>query len=291
MAETKFMFGGDITQMMPASIYLEGDSDDYYQVDASGDAMNDVDTTGALMGWVMMADDTSTMTAIGYGDASVVEFIELNVEAGLLTCRCTDNTTAQFVTQADGDRLKKHKWYHIAVVQRADGTGPHLFINGEEVDATHDTDTNVDAWFKACAGIDTGRIGAANKAGDDTITQEWHGFIGPVRVYDDTEIKTDAQIKAIYDYERRRVFENGQDRIYSDSDDTTGLLNHWDMTDLVDAGSGADNMTAVGGVTLGSGCCTFTSRLWFDGNIPVVADDLCIAMNETKGIAIHLDAA
>lgn len=289
MAETKYMFGGDITQMMPASIHLEGDSDDYYQVDASAADMANDDTTGALMAWVMMADDTSTMTAIGYGDKNVVEFIELNVEAGLLTCRCTDNTTAQFVTQADGDELEKHKWYHIAAVQNGDEVT--LYINGEAIDATHDTSTDTTAWFKDCAGIDSGRIGAANKAGDDSVTQEWHGFIGPVRIYDDTEVKTAADVKAIYDYERKRVFENNFEGNIHDTNDTTGLLNHWDMTDLVDAGSGADNMTAVGGVTLGSGCCTFTSRLWFDGNIPLVADDICIAMNNTKGIAVHLDAA
>ena len=132
MAETKYMFGGDITQSMPASIHLGGDSDDYYQVDAAAADMANDDTTGALMAWVMQADDTSTVTVLGFGDKNVVEFIELNIEAGLLTCRCTDNTTAQFVTQADGDELEKHKWYHVAVVQRADGTGVHLFLNGKE---------------------------------------------------------------------------------------------------------------------------------------------------------------
>jgi len=289
MAETKFMFGGDVSKMTSAAVCLEGDSDDYYQVDASALDMANDDTTGALMAWVMMADDTSTMTAIGYGDKDVVEFIELNVEAGLLTCRCTDNTTAQFVTQADGDKLEKHKWYHIAAVQNGDEV--ILYINGKAIDATHDTNTDTTAWFKECAGIDSGRIGAANKAGNDSVTQEWHGFIGSVRIYDDTEVKTASMVKAIYDYERKRLFNEGLDRDYDESNDTTGLLNHWDMTDLIDAGTGADNMTAVGGITLGSGCCQFTSRLWFDGNVPLVADDIAIAMNATHGIAIHLDAA
>lgn len=290
MAETKYMFGGDVTEMMPAAVCLEGDSDDYYQVDAAAVAATAGNyTTGTLSAWIMMADDTSTMSIICFGDKNVVEFIDFRVEAGLLTIACTDAATAQFDTQADGDRLEKHKWYHVAATQRADGTGCHLFINGNEIDVTHDTSTDVDEWFNNCDGIDSGRIGAANIAGDDSVTQEWHGFIGAVRHY--SASKTDAEIKAIYDYERRRLFRKDTDRDYDDSNDTTSLVNHWDMTDLVDAGSGADNMTAVGDITLGSGCCEFTSKLWFDGNIPLVADDICICMNETKGIAIHLDAA
>jgi len=266
--------------------FLEGDSDDYIQIDASGAAQAAGNATGALMCWVMIADDANSMTAIGYGDKTVVEFIELNVEAGLLTCRCTDNTTAQFVTQADGDALQKHKWYYIAAVQRGDGTGVHLFINGSEIDATHDTNTDLDAWFDQCAGIDSGRIGAANKVGNDSITQEFHGYIGAVRIYDDS--KTDAEVKAIYEYE---LHEN--DSNLGRTNDTTDLLNHynWDG-DLLDAGSGADDGTQVGATCLTYGANEFISKLTFNPEFTsVTADNPRFAINGKLGVGLIVDAA
>ena len=255
--------------------FLGGDVDDYLQVDAAAAAAADSYTSGTISAWIMCPDDTGTYTIVGTGDKDVVEFIELNVEAGLLTCRCTDNTTAQFVTQADDKLIQKHKWYHVAVVQRVDGKGVHLFINGEEIDRTNDTATEVNAWFKACAGIDSGRIGAANKAGNDSVTQEFKGYISDVKIWNVP--LTNDQIKE--DYEG-----NGT---------TTGLINHWDFQgDYLDAGTGADNGTAVGDICLCYGANPFISKLTFNPEFTMVtADHPRIAINDKIGVALAIDAA
>ena len=77
-------------------------SDDYIQVDAAAVALVAANNaSGTWTAWINMPNITGTFTIIGAGDKSLVEFIELNVEAGLLTCRHTDEATPEFVTQAD----------------------------------------------------------------------------------------------------------------------------------------------------------------------------------------------
>ncbi len=95
-------------------------SDDYVQVDAAAVARVAAnDTVGSWTAWINMANITGTFTIIGAGDDTAVEFLELNVEAGLLTARCTDATVVQFITQADAVHFEPHRWYHVAMVQAA----------------------------------------------------------------------------------------------------------------------------------------------------------------------------
>ena len=262
---------------------IGGNTDDYVQVDAAAVAATAGNyTKGAITAVIMVPNTTySAGTILGFGDKNVVEFIEFNIEAGLLTCRCTDNTTAQFVSQEDAIGITPYKWHHVAVVQAADGAGPKFFIDGVKTASTNDTTTDVDEWFNNCDGIDSGRIGAANKAGDDSVTQEFQGFISDVRHYSTS--KTDAEIKAIYEYDMNGIGSN----------DTTNLVNHWDMKDdYVDAGSGADNGTAVSGVTLVNSANEFTARLnWSHGLTLVTADHPRIMVDKDTGYALITDAA
>ena len=273
---------GNVEPSRHAIRCIGGNSDDYIQVNAAAAARVAAnDTVGTWTAVVMPGDITSTMTIIGAGDDNVVEFIELNIEAGLLTARCTDATTAQFVTQADAVGFEPFQWYHVALVQRADGFGPRLYINGLPIARTNDTTTDVNEWFNNCDGIDTMRIGAANKAGDASVTNEFKGFISDVRIY--TDAKSDADIFSIYEYD---MFGIG-------SNNTTALHNHWDWkNDLVDNGTGADNGTIVSGATRTSWACEFTARLnWEHGLTLVTADHPRFTIEKGVGYALITDAA
>jgi hypothetical protein len=253
---------GGMKPSRKAMWFKGGDTDDYVQINAAAVARTAAnDTKGTWMAWVNMPNITGTFCIMCAGDDNVVEFIELNIEAGLLTARCTDGTTVQFVTQADQVDFTPHVWHHVAVVQRADSLGPHLFVNGAEIARTNDTTTDVNEWFNNCDGIDTMRIGAANKAGDASVTNEFTGGISNVRIY--TDAKTNAEILSLYQYERDGVGSNN----------TTNLHNFYDFdNDLVDAGSGADNGTLVGtSATLCPNYCEFTS-IYNTITTPVVAD-------------------
>lgn len=262
-----------------AVAFLGGNVDDYVQVDAFSVARVAAnDTVGTFTAWINVPDITGTYTIVGCGDKNVVEFIEISVEAGLLTARCTDGTTAQFVTQADAIHIKPHVWQHVAFVQAADGLGVKIYVDGVEIARTNDTTTDVNEWFNNCDGIDSGRIGAANKVGDDSVTQEFKGGISNVKYWNkaltETEILSDLRGVAL-------------------SDDGTYLQSHWDFVeDYVDAGLGADNGTAVGGIVLTNNYSEFTSRL---RNSPaaaaVVADKLLCFANNGTGHAVLIKAA
>jgi hypothetical protein len=259
-----------------AVMFLGGDVDDYVEVDAHTAARTAAnDTVGTYTAWINMPNITGTFTIIGNGDANAVEFLEINVEAGLLTCRCTDATVAQFVTQADSVHFKPHRWYHIAVVQRADGAGVYMFVNGVEVSRTNDTTTDVDEWFNNLDGLDSGRIGAANKAGDDSVTNEFSGAISDVKYWN--VALSDAEV--LSDYQNTQV-------------QNDNLTAHWDFVDdLVDNGSDADDGTIVGDLLLSNNYSEFTSRLRYSTGVPVVADSLvCFASGES-GHAIVIQAA
>ncbi|MCH8234131.1 MAG: hypothetical protein IIB82_16015 [Bacteroidetes bacterium] len=117
--------------------FLTGNTDDFIEVNAfAATRVAANDAVGTFTAWVMIADDTITGTVIGNGDDSIVEFLERLIESGLLTVRITDATTVQLVTQADGDALKRHRWYHIAVTQSNDGAGPRLYIDGVKIAST-----------------------------------------------------------------------------------------------------------------------------------------------------------
>lgn len=189
------IISGDTSVSKPAAVFKGGDTNDYYQVNALAAAQTAAnDTVGTIMAWINTGDKTSTGTIIGFGDDNVVEFIEFNVEAGKLACRCTDGTTAQFVGVTDSVVITPHIWTHVAVVQAADGAGPKFYVNGVKVASTNSTTTDVNEWFNNCDGIDTGRIGAANKAGDASVTQEFVGAITGLKYY--ASALTEAEILA-----------------------------------------------------------------------------------------------
>jgi len=211
-------------------------TDDYMQVNAhAAERVAANDTVGTYIADILMDNITGTFTVLGAGDDNVVEFIELNVEAGLLTCRCTDGTVAQFVTQADQVDFVANKWYRIGVVQAADGNGVVLYVNGKAVDSTNDTATDVDEWYNNCDGIDTFRIGAANKAGDASVTNDFAGLIGQVRYYSRALSAADM----LDDYEGRTLV-----KAVEDASTYLRLNITWDNV-LTDAGLGNDSATVV----------------------------------------------
>ena len=253
-------------------------SDDYIQVDAAAVALVAANNaTGTWTAWVNIANITGTFCVIGAGDDNLVEFIELNIEAGLLTCRATDGATPQFVTQADQVDFEPHRWYHVAVTQNADGAGVSLFVDGVKISATNDTTTDLNSWFAETDAIDTMRIGASNKVGNASVTNEMIGAISDVKIFDvpltNAEVLKDSQGKV----------------------NTTNLHNHWDMKDdLVDQGSGADNGTDTGtdGILLNN-YSEFTSRLKHSAGVPVVADLITTSIDtqNNTGHAIIIKAA
>ena len=77
-------------------------SDDFIQINAAAVALVAANNaSGTWTAWINIANITGTFAILNFGDGDIVEFLELNIEAGLLTCRGTDGTTVQFVTQAD----------------------------------------------------------------------------------------------------------------------------------------------------------------------------------------------
>lgn len=209
-------------------------TDDYIQVNNAAIArVSANDTVGTFTSWVLINSlETGAQTIIGAGDDSVVEFLELNIEAGLITGRCTDGTVVQFVTQADAIEIKALTWHHISMVQSADGGGVKLYVDGLVIASTNDTSTDLDEWFNNLDGIDTMRIGAANKAGNASITNDFNGMISDTKYF--SVALTASDILKDYKGETARP------------EVTAALQNHWDFNkDLGDDGLGDDGGTAV----------------------------------------------
>lgn len=268
---------GSLSPSRHAVKFLGGNTDDYIQVNAAAAARVAAnDTVGTFTAWINLANITGTFCILCAGDDNVVEFLELNVEAGLLTARATDATTAQFVTQADAVHFEPHRWYHVAMVQAADGVGPKLYVNGVRIAATNDTATDVDSWYAELDGIDTMRLGAANKAGDASVTNELSGALSDVKHW--SVALTAAEV--LQDYEGKAV-------------QAASLQSHWDFKDdYVDNGLGADNGTAVGAPVLVNEYSEFSSRLHFmPAAAAVVADAVTLAVNGNQGHAVIIKAA
>lgn len=269
---------------------LGGDVDDYIQVNAAAVARTTAnDTVGTFSAWVNVADIAGTYCILCAGDADAVEFIELNIEAGLLTARCTDATVAQFVTQADAIEIKAHLWYHVAMVQGANGDGVKLYVNGKLIVTTHDTSTDVDEWFNNCDGIDLMRIGAAAKDGAAGVTNEFKGAISDVKYWNRALLP--EQVDLDYRGSPQPLVDKSSPPV--DISDATYLQNHWDFDDdLIDAGLGADDGTNTGaGIVLNNNYSEYTSRLGFMTGVPVVADAIQCFADEGVGHALIIQAA
>ncbi len=268
---------GALTPARRAARFLGGNVDDYVQVNAFAVARVAADdAVGTFSAWVNVPDKgAATYCIIGCGDDNAVEFIEFNIETAKLGCRCTDGATVQFVGVTDNQVIKPHTWQHLAVVQAADGAGPKFYVDGVRVASTNTTTTDVNEWFVNCDGIDTARIGAANKAGDASVTNEFKGGISDLKYW--SAALTDEEI--LKDYQGIAV-------------QTAALQSHWDMNDgYVDLGLGADNGTVVGDIVLNNGYCEFTSRLGFMTGTPLVADSINFAVNNNQGHCVLVQAA
>lgn len=265
-----------------AAVFANATSDDYVQVNAFAVARTAAnDTVGTITAWVNPSNITGTFTILGIGDDNAVEFIEFNIEAGKLACRCTDAATAQFVSVTSNIVVPPHVWTHVAVVQNADLRGPQFFVNGVKVASTNSTTTDLNEWFNNCDGLDTARIGAANKAGDASVTQEFVGAISDLKYY--SVALTDTQV--LNDYASPNL---------NTSLNAASLESHWDFDDdYVDNGLGADNGTVVGDVVLNNNYSEFSSRMRFMTAVPVVADSINFAIDSLNNIghAIVVQAA
>lgn len=259
-----YTVSGDVTNTRHAVRFLGGDVNDGVQVDAAAAALANSATTGTISAWFMVPDRTGTYCIFGAGDANVVEFISMTVEAGTIQVACTDNTTAQWDYNTAAGTVKPNVWNHVALVQ--DGNRVKVYLNGENMALTYTTDTTPGSWFKACAGIDGAHIGAAEEGGDAGLTKEFKGYISTTRIY--TQALTQAQVK----------------------DDMSGAKpytphNSWELDlDYKDDGSGADDGTAVGAIIFVD-ANEFASRLTFGCGTPVTADAVTIAMNDRTGMA------
>jgi len=276
MATTDLHFvAGSLTPVKRGIRLLGGAVDDGVQVDAAAAAMANVSTHGTISAWFMVPDNTGTYCIIGAGDANVVEFISLTVEAGTIQVACTDNTTAQWDYNTAANTVTPHKWHHVALVQ--DANTPKVYLDGNEMALTETTGTTSESWFKACAGIDGMHIGAAEEGGDAALIKEFKGYISRVKIWAGTtsaSALTAAQVKE--DYLGAAI---GTPH------------NFWSLDQsLTDAGSGADNGTAVGDIIY-SDANEFSSRLTFLETVPLTADNISIMCDQGVGYAYSVLAA
>ncbi len=259
-----------------SAVFIGGNVDDYVQVNAAAVARTAAsDTVGTFTAWINVPDDTGTYTIVGNGDDNAVEFIDVGIEAGKLASRCTDATVVQYVSVTDAIVIKPHRWQHVAFVQRANNEGINFYVDGVRVASTNSTTTDVNEWYNNCYGLDTMRIGASNKAGDASVTNEFKGAISDVKYW--SAALTDDEVMS--DYLNQPV-------------QAASLQSHWDFKDdYVDNGLGADNGTVVGDVVLSNSYSEFSSRMRFMTGVPVVADSLVCFAYDGTGHAIVIQAA
>lgn len=224
--------------------YYDG-GDDYVQHNAHAAArVTANDTVGTYTAKIYLNDLTGTYCILCAGDDSAIEFIELSVEAGLLTARCTDAGVVQFVTQADAIEFEAKRWYHVSVVQAADGGGVKLYVDGVLIASTNDDTTDLDEWYNNLDLTDTFRIGAANKVGDASVTDDFNGAIGQVKYWSlaltTPEIKIEANANLSHGTARQIIL-----------DAALQLNVTYENDGITDSGLGADNGTLVNNAIYG----------------------------------------
>lgn len=279
MATTdQYTIQGSLHPMKQGCRFLGGDVDDQIQVNAAAAAVGNVGTKGAMACWLMVPDDTGTYTAVSFGDASVVEYAQITVEAGTIQFVLVDATTTHIDVNTPSGSIKPHTWHHVCVVQ--DGSLVKVYIDGVEQTLTITTGVSLGSWFKDCVNLDSGSIGCAEMAGDGTLTQEFKGYISQVAIWSGT-----VAAAALSADEVRRAMNNPE------GVEATYLHNYWPLDgDAVDHGTGADNGTIVGDIIYVSGN-EFFSRLTFGCGTAVVADATHVSCNDKEGIAFVIQAA
>jgi len=280
MATTDIHFvAGALTPVKRGIRFLGGATDDGVQVDAAAAAMVAGNhTIGTITAWIMVPDNTGDYAFLSFGDSAAnVEYFTCAIEAGTVRVMAVITTpTTQMDVNTATATITPHKWHHIAIVQNADIL--KIYIDGVDMALTWTVGTDKAQWFDDMNAVDGAHIGCADsEAGGGGLTKEFKGYISDVRIWSGT-VATGAlsqlQVKDVM---------NGK---------TVGTAhNIWSLDQtLVDAGSGADNGTAVGDINY-SDANEFASRLSFLETVPLTADMPVIMCSEGVGYAYVILAA
>lgn len=233
------------------------------------------DEAGTFTAWVMVPDITGTYGVVSCGDTAAIEFISLRIEAGKLVAECNDATTDQWEHGSTNVVITPHKWHHVALVQTATLEAPKLYIDGKIIsDMTATLETDNGTWFKDCDLIDDGSIGASEEAGAAGQIDEFKGGISDVKYWP-------VALTAL---------EVSQD--YAGKPPATinsNLTDWWKMVDVTNAVTTANFGVAGASLKFVPQYSEFTSRMAFLG--AVVADDICISVNEREGHCVLIKAA
>jgi len=192
-------------------------ADDYAEVDAFTVAQVAAnDTLGTFTAWVNLDDyEDGDYVIFSSGDANVVEYISFGIQEGAIIAKCVVATVTQWEVMSEDDTLTGNGgWHHIAVVQN--GTRPIFYHNGEAVEMTDTTATDLTAWYDQLTGGDVGAIGLLNM--NATQTLDTKGGISDVK-YFDTDL-TATKIVAEYNG-------NGITSATTSSGSPTNLIAHW----------------------------------------------------------------
>ena len=285
MANTDLHFVAGALQPVHRGIrFLGGGVDDGVQVDAAAAAIVDGNhTVGTFFARIMVPDITGTYSFMGFGDANAVEYVHFTVEAGTIWVMMVKATP---VTQLDvntpAGTIKAHKWYNVFIRQNADIMEIWVGEDGKQLvnqTLTWTTATDTAQWFDDLNNIDTATIGAADSvAGGALLTNEFKGYISDVAIWSGT-----VAACALSEQEMNRVASGEITTIQA-----TYLHNYWSLNQtLTDAGTGADDGTAVGDIIY-SDANEFASRLTFLETVPLVADNVTILGDGGVGYAYSI---
>lgn len=157
-------------------------------------------STGAIGGCFKVVDNGSDMTAFRMtgllGDVRIV-FTSTTRDIRVEVRRDGSNNYA--LSTNTGDAWEFNEWLFVVCVQRADGTGLHIFVNGREITTTTGSPVGtatVDSW--------TDYLGSASGAylleGSGAPGAVNSGFAASVPFFFDGSAPTDAQIVQLKEY-------------------------------------------------------------------------------------------
>lgn len=256
------------------AIVLEG-VDDWVEVDNWGtDRQSAGDTVGTITAWVMPETKSATYTILAAGDVNADEFIDFSIVSGLLHLEVSDAASTDLDVETDDIVVEPHVWTHVAVVQTNDLALPKFYVNGVEVAATADVNTDLSSWFDQMSGIDAANIGMLDA--NTSTTQDFAGAIGRVRHWN--KALTAAEIKNDYDGARQTA---AADALQVSSWEWKG--------DLLDSWVGANHGTAVSAAVLDGQYTAMTSQLKVA--TVVVADDITMSMDGGVMTTVVIKAA